>query len=112
MADQHSYTVGIRSAAAMVEITDDVLEAFATALFDDRTVAGPVPSADLARRRLEVRTSVDAMDLGGAVTIAVSAFSCAAEAAGVVVELDAIAACVDGEHEHGLELITCQGMIG
>ncbi|MEK6225807.1 MAG: hypothetical protein AABM40_05855 [Chloroflexota bacterium] len=106
-----SYTIELRSAAAKIEITDDVLDAFAAALFVDRTIAGPVPSVDLGRRRLEVRTCVDATDLGAAVTIAISAFTRAAAAAGVVAELEAIAACVDGEHERGLELITSEGVI-
>ncbi|MDQ2913643.1 MAG: hypothetical protein M3T56_10340 [Chloroflexota bacterium] len=110
---ERSYTIELRSAPANTDVTEEVLERFAAALFDDRAIAGPAPSADLRERRLEVRTCVDATDLQAAITAAIGAFFRAAAAAGVSVDLEAIAGCIDDEgHEHDIALITCRGMLG
>jgi hypothetical protein len=57
---QQSYTVNIESAPLAEKITLDTLEAFASTLFEDRRIAGPAPSANLAINTLGLTTSIDA----------------------------------------------------
>lgn len=55
-----SYTVNIESAPLAEKVTLAGLDAFASALFADRRIAGPAPSANLAINTLGLTTSIDA----------------------------------------------------
>lgn len=82
-----SYTVELESAPIGQTVTDDLLETFAAALFADKRIAGPAPTADDGRHTLELRTCVDATGLTNAIAIAEVAFLRAARKAGVVVDV-------------------------
>jgi len=55
-----SYTVNIESAPLAEKVTPDALDAYASALFADRRIAGPAPSANLAINTVGLTTSIDA----------------------------------------------------
>ena len=77
---KRSYTVELRS-TPVPDVTDAMLDAFSESLFKQRTVAGPVPSADLATQTLSVLTAVDASDHSAALAKAIRAFQRALERA-------------------------------
>jgi predicted DNA-binding transcriptional regulator AlpA len=70
---KRNYTVEVRS-APVADLTDTMLDAFSESLFEDRDVAGPAPSADLATHTLSVLTAVDARDHSAALAKALRAF--------------------------------------
>lgn len=60
MEFRKSYTVNIESGPLADKVTLDALDAFASALFADRRIAGPAPSANLAINTLRLTMSIDA----------------------------------------------------
>jgi hypothetical protein len=84
---KRSYTVELESARIGQAVTDELLDTFAGALFADKRIAGPAPTADAGRQTLELRTCVDATGPANAVAVAEVAFVRAARKAGVVVDV-------------------------
>jgi predicted DNA-binding transcriptional regulator AlpA len=78
---KRSYAVEVRS-TPVTDVTDAMLDAFSASLFKDRSVAGPVPSADLATQTLSILTAVDASDHSAALAKALRAFRRALDRAG------------------------------
>lgn len=101
MGKKRSYTVELESAPIGQNVTDELIDTFAAALYVDKRIAGPAASADGARNTLEVRTCVDATGLTSAIAIAEVAFQRAAKKAGVVVDIVIangwLGAAADGE---------------
>jgi hypothetical protein len=97
VAKTRSYTVELESSPLGAALSDAVLDAFAAALTANRKLAGPVPSADLERGRLELRTGVDASGSSNALAIVEVAFLRAAEKAGLKVEVAEASIWADDE---------------
>lgn len=93
---KRSYTVDLRS-TTIEDLDDEVLDAFSSAIFADRTLAGPACSADLALQVLTLRTCVDASSIDAAVAIATSAFARAAKKATLEAEVDLVESWLDVE---------------
>lgn len=95
MAKTRSYTVELESVPLGGALTETALDAFSAALFKNRKLAGPAPSAELDVGRFEVRTCVDAASPSNALAIAEVAFLQAAEKAGFRVEIAEACVWVD-----------------
>lgn len=83
---KRAYTVELRSSPVR-RIDDEIIDAFASAVFADRRLAGAAPAADLALHTLEWRTGVDAVSAAAAVGLAAASFTRAAKCAGLTVEI-------------------------
>lgn len=93
---KHAYTVELRSSSVDV-IDDEVMDAFAAALFRDRRLAGPAPAADLALRSLELRSGVDARSPADALKAASAGLLRAAKVAGYDVTIIEATVWIDTE---------------
>src|SRR5438046_1197702 len=71
---KRAYTVELRS-AVIEKLDDEIVDAFSKALHADRRLGGPIPSADLALRVLDLRTGLDATSPVDALEIAASSFA-------------------------------------
>ena len=78
-----SYTVNIESAPLAEKVTPDALDAYASALFADRRIAGPAPSANLAINTVGLTTSIDAKSPDHAFMTTQESFLEAAKIAGL-----------------------------
>ena len=78
-----SYTVNIESAPLAEKVTPDALDAYASALFADRRIAGPAPSANLAINTVGLTTSIDAKSPDHAFMTTQASFLEAAKIAGL-----------------------------
>jgi hypothetical protein len=101
-----SYTVNIESAPLAGKVTPDALDAYASALFADRRIAGPAPSANLALNTVGLTTSIDARSPDHAFRTTKASFLEAAKIAGLgkpmIVILDVELDRVDRVDRHEL----------
>src|SRR5439155_19887639 len=99
-----SYTVSLESAPLAETVTPDALDAYASALFADRRIAGPAPSANLAINTVGLTTSIDAKSPDHAFMTTQESFLEAAKIAGLgkpmIVILDVELDRVDGVDRH------------
>ncbi len=68
------YIVDVHSTPLSVPVTDEVLEDFAIGAEEERRIAAPFASANLATNTLDLGASVKASDPGAAAAAALSAF--------------------------------------
>lgn len=80
---KRAFTAEIRSAPLEEELTPELLDRFAAAIYADKRLAGPVAGADRALGTLSLRTSIDAPGLAGAIAVAEAAFLSAVKKAKV-----------------------------
>ena len=78
-----SYTVDIESAPLAKKVTPEALDAYAAALFADRSIAGPAPSANLATNTVALSTSIDGPSPDYAFKVTGTSFFDAAKSAGL-----------------------------
>lgn len=93
---KRAYTVELRSSPAG-QIDDRMIDAFASELFEDERLAGPVPAANLALRALELRTGVDAASPSEAVAVASGSFLRATKCAGASIEIVEASVWIDDD---------------
>lgn len=102
---KRSYSVELR-AAGLDPFPAEALEPFCAALFQDRSIAGAAPGAEIGIGSFEVQTSVDATTISDAIAIAERAFDRALRKANVATDVVLARAWLQVNAEDPEELIS------